>query len=62
MANLRELQTKIFDRVNPAVRFSVKRYVLAVGFFVAIVLFGLVSTFNLGVDLLYTLFDPRIRY
>jgi HAE1 family hydrophobic/amphiphilic exporter-1 len=60
VANLKELQTKIFDRMNPAVRFSVKRYVLAVGFFVAIVLFGLVSTFNLGVDLLPTVNIPVV--
>jgi len=57
---LRELQAKIFDRVNPAVAFSVKRYVLAVGFFVAVVVFGVVSTFNLGVDLLPTVNIPVV--
>ncbi len=38
--------------VNPAIKFSVSRYVLSIGVFVAVVLFGLVSTFRLGVDLL----------
>ena len=50
MNSLREYETKIFNKINPAVRFSVSRYVLAIGFFVAVVVFGLVSTLNLGVD------------
>ena len=54
MATMREIQAKIFDRINPAIQFSVTRYVLAIGFFVAVVVFGLVSTLNLGVDLLPT--------
>ena len=60
MPSVRELQARIFDRVNPAVKFSVSRYVLAVGFFVAMVLFGLVSTFNLGVDLLPSVSIPVV--
>ena len=60
MPSVRELQARIFDRVNPAVKFSVSRYVLAVGFFVAMVLFGLVSTFNLGVDLLPSVNIPVV--
>uniref|UniRef100_UPI0025E28A4C efflux RND transporter permease subunit n=1 Tax=Deinococcus sp. TaxID=47478 RepID=UPI0025E28A4C len=39
-------------RVNPAVRFSVARYVFSIGVFVALVLFGIVSTTRLGVELL----------
>jgi HAE1 family hydrophobic/amphiphilic exporter-1 len=50
MNTTRELQAKIFDRINPAVRFSVTRYVFAIGVFVAIFAFGLISVFNLGVD------------
>ena len=50
MNTTRELQAKIFDRINPAVRFSVTRYVFAIGVFVAIFAFGLISFFNLGVD------------
>ncbi|WP_425148195.1 efflux RND transporter permease subunit [Deinococcus sp.] len=38
--------------LNPAVRFSVSRYVFSIGVFVAIVLFGLISLPRLGVDLL----------
>jgi HAE1 family hydrophobic/amphiphilic exporter-1 len=60
MATLRELHTQIFDRVNPAIHFSVKRYVMAIGFFVAVVIFGLVSTVNLGVDLLPTVNIPVV--
>jgi len=60
MPSVRELQARIFDRVNPAVKFSVSRYVLAVGFFVAMMLFGLVSTFNLGVDLLPSVNIPVV--
>jgi len=50
MSALRDFETKIFNRINPVVKFSVTRYVLAIGFFVAIVAFGLLSTFSLGVD------------
>jgi len=60
MATLRELQAQLFDKINPAVKFSVTRYVLAVGFFIAVVVFGLVSTVNLGVDLLPTVNIPVV--
>ncbi len=60
MTPLREFQTKIFDKINPAVRFSVTRYVLSIGFFVAVVAFGLISTMNLGVDLLPTVNIPVV--
>ncbi len=49
--SIRDYEFKIFERVNPLVSFSVRRYVLAIGIFVAIVAFGLVATFTLGVDL-----------
>jgi len=50
MKTTRELQAKIFDRINPLVRFSVTRYVFSIGVFVAIFAFGLISFLNLGVD------------
>ncbi len=50
MKTTRELQAKIFDRVNPLVSFSVTRYVFAIGVFVAIFVFGLISLLGLGVD------------
>ena len=52
MKSLREIETTVFSRINPAVNFSVTRYVLAVGIFLAIVVFGVVSMLGLGVDLL----------
>jgi HAE1 family hydrophobic/amphiphilic exporter-1 len=52
VTSVRDLETRIFNRVNPAVRFSVTRYVMAIGIFVAIVVFGFVSLSGLGVDLL----------
>jgi hydrophobic/amphiphilic exporter-1 (mainly G- bacteria), HAE1 family len=39
-------------RENPAIQFSVSRYVLTLGVFVAVVIFGLVAAIGLGVDLL----------
>jgi len=51
MNRVRDLQTKIYEKINPAVRFSVTRYVFAIGVFVAIFAFGLISLLNLGVDL-----------
>ncbi len=39
-------------RVNPLVGLSVARYVLAIGIFVGVVVFGLIETSRLGVDLL----------
>ncbi len=50
MSSLRDFEARIFDRINPLVRFSVTRYVLAIGLFVAVVAFGLISTLSLGVD------------
>ncbi|KEF33269.1 multidrug transporter [Deinococcus sp. RL] len=38
--------------VHPAVRFSVRNYVFSIGIFVATVLFGLLATTRLGVELL----------
>ncbi len=60
MSKLRELQNQLFDKINPAVKFSVTRYVMAVGFFVAMLGFGLVSTFKLGVDLLPVINIPVV--
>ena len=60
MRPLRDFQAKIFDKINPAVKFSVTRYVMAIGFFVAVVVFGLVSAKNLGVDLLPTVNIPVV--
>ena len=60
MSTLRDLQAKIFDTINPAVRFSVTRYVLSIGFFLAVVAFGLISTMNLGVDLLPSVNIPVV--
>ena len=37
---------------NPAIKFSVSRYVLSIGAFVAVVIFGLVASLGLGVDVL----------
>jgi HAE1 family hydrophobic/amphiphilic exporter-1 len=47
-------------RINPAVSFSVTRYVLAVGLFAAVVVFGLVSLRGLGVDLLPEVNIPAV--
>jgi HAE1 family hydrophobic/amphiphilic exporter-1 len=61
MNTLKQQEAKIFNRVNPAVRFSVTRYVLAIGIFVAIVAFGLVSTLLLGVDLMPSVSIPAVN-
>ncbi len=50
MSPLRDYETKMFDKINPLVGFSVRRYVLAIGVFVAVVVFGIISTLTLGVD------------
>jgi len=60
MSTLRDLEAKIFSKINPAIKFSVTRYVLAVGVFVAIVVFGLVSASSLGVDQLPTINIPVV--
>ena len=52
MRSLRDLEATIFNKINPAVSFSVTRYVLAIGIFVAVFVFGIISTLSLGVDLL----------
>ena len=43
---------------NPAIQFMVKRYVLSIGVFIAIVLFGVVAIPGLGVNLYPTLSIP----
>jgi HAE1 family hydrophobic/amphiphilic exporter-1 len=58
--SVRDLEIKIFERINPAVKFSVTRYVMAIGIFVAIVVFGFVSLFGLGVDLLPSVNMPVV--
>jgi HAE1 family hydrophobic/amphiphilic exporter-1 len=52
MKSLRDIEANVFNKVNPAVNFSITRYVLAIGIFVAVLVFGIISTFSLGVDLL----------
>ena len=61
MSKIRELETQVFNKVNPAVKFSVTRYVLAIGIFVAIFAFGVVSTLSLGVDLLPAINIPVVN-
>jgi HAE1 family hydrophobic/amphiphilic exporter-1 len=60
MKTLKTIEDKIFSKINPAVNFSVTRYVLAIGIFVAIVVFGFVCTVNLGVDLLPSVTIPSV--
>ncbi len=60
MKTTRDIQARLFDRINPAVRFSVTRYVFAIGVFVAIFAFGLISVVNLGVDLFPSLNFPFV--
>ena len=61
MKTLRNYETKIFNKINPLVNFSVTRYVLAVGIFVAVLVFGIVSLGGLGVDLLPDIQIPAGR-
>jgi HAE1 family hydrophobic/amphiphilic exporter-1 len=61
VSKLKDLETKVFERVNPAVKFSVTRYVLAIAIFVAIVAFGVVSTLTLGVDLMPNIPIPVVN-
>ncbi len=56
----RALQQKLWDKVNPIVGFSVTRYVLSIGIFVGVVVFGFISTRSLGVDLLPTITIPVV--
>ena len=60
MSKVRELQAKIYEKINPAVGFSVRRYVFAIGVFVAIFAFGLISILNLGVDLFPSINFPFV--
>jgi hydrophobic/amphiphilic exporter-1 (mainly G- bacteria), HAE1 family len=60
VSTLRDFQARVFDRINPAVQFSVTRYVLSIGFFLAVAAFGLISTMNLGVDLLPSVNIPVV--
>lgn len=59
--SVRDFESHVFSRVNPAVKFSVTRYVLAIGIFVAIVAFGLVSAAGLGVDLMPSVQIPAVN-
>jgi HAE1 family hydrophobic/amphiphilic exporter-1 len=61
MRSLRDLESTVFNRVNPAVNFSVTRYVFAIGIFVAFVVFGIVSMLSLGVDLLPAVNIPVVQ-
>jgi HAE1 family hydrophobic/amphiphilic exporter-1 len=61
MSTLKEIENQIFDKINPAIRFSVTRYVLAIAIFVAIVVFGLVATLSLGVDLMPSITIPVVN-
>jgi HAE1 family hydrophobic/amphiphilic exporter-1 len=58
---LRDLETLVYERINPVVKFSVTRYVLSIGIFVAIVAFGVISALGLGVDLLPTVNIPSVN-
>ena len=60
MKTTRDFQARIFNRINPAVRFSVTRYVFAIGVFVAIFAFGLISILNIGVDLFPSINFPYV--
>ena len=60
MRTLRSYETKVFNKINPLVNFSVTRYVFAVGIFVAVLVFGLVSLGGLGVDLLPDIQIPAV--
>ena len=61
MNSVKDYESQLFDRINPAVKFSVTRYVLAIGVFVAIVAFGLYCTLGLGVDLLPAVNVPSVN-
>nr|WP_221276945.1 efflux RND transporter permease subunit [Deinobacterium chartae] len=57
---MRDLRERLFDHVNPLVGFSVTRYVLSIGIFIGVVIFGLIATTSLGVDLLPTTNTPVV--
>jgi hydrophobic/amphiphilic exporter-1 (mainly G- bacteria), HAE1 family len=58
---LKQFEDKVFNRVNPAVKFSVTRYVLAIAIFVAIFAFGVVCMLTLGVDLMPSISIPVVN-
>jgi hydrophobic/amphiphilic exporter-1 (mainly G- bacteria), HAE1 family len=60
MKSLRDLEATVFNKINPAVNFSITRYVLAIGIFVAIFVFGIISMFSLGVDQLPSVNIPVV--
>ena len=60
MSKLKDYETQVFNKINPAIKFSVTRYVLSIGIFVAIVAFGFVSTAGLGTDLLPNIVIPVV--
>ncbi|HTP58359.1 MAG TPA: efflux RND transporter permease subunit, partial [Spirochaetia bacterium] len=60
MNTLRNYETKVFNRINPLVNFSVTRYVLAVGIFLAVFIFGAISFFTLPVDQLPNIVIPAV--
>ncbi len=53
-------ETSELPTINPAIRFSVSRYVFSIGAFVAVALFGLISLLGLGVDLLPNFEIPTV--
>ena len=59
-APLKAVQERLFDRVNPLVGFSVSRYVLSIGIFVGVVIFGFLATRSLGVDQLPNINIPIV--
>jgi hydrophobic/amphiphilic exporter-1 (mainly G- bacteria), HAE1 family len=61
MSTLKQLEDKVFNRVNPAIKFSVTRYVLAIATFVAIFAFGVVCMLTLGVDLMPSIPIPVVN-
>jgi HAE1 family hydrophobic/amphiphilic exporter-1 len=61
MKTTKNYEAQIFSRINPAVNFSVTRYVLAIAIFVAIVAFGILCTLTLGVDLMPSVTTPVIN-
>jgi len=61
VSKVKDFENQVFNKVNPAVKFSVTRFVLAIAIFVAIVAFGIVSTFTLGVDLMPSISVPVVN-
>lgn len=61
MKSVKHFETSVFNRVNPAIKFSVTRFVLAIAIFVAIVAFGILCTFTLGVDLMPSISVPVVN-